>query len=484
MWKILVIEDDDTVRDVLHSFLVSRKFDVSLAENGETGLDMARAEKFDLILTDLVMPGITGMDVLKEVTTAATSVPVIVMTAFGTVQTAVEAMRNGAFDYVTKPFNLDELMIVLEKALSVSKLQKENVMLKRQLKKKYNFKGLIGDSPSMQTVYELIEKIADTDSTILITGESGTGKELIAKTIHYNNISRAGGPFVPINCAAIPRDLLESELFGHEKGAFTGAISTRLGRFELAQAGTLFLDEVGELDPSLQVKLLRVLQEREFERVGGMKTIKVDVRILAATNKDLEKATKEGKFREDLYYRLNVIPLQLPPLRRRHEDIPLLTAFFVQEFCRKKKREPFSFSPQVMDCLLKYRWPGNVRELENLMERLTILVSGPVVQLADLPEKLHLTTGEDSEAAASPQVMTSFRTMAAKAPLPIQGSDLELGETGVDLNELVATMERNMIMKALEKAGGVRSKAAQFLGLNRTTLLEKMKKMKIEMQKQ
>jgi len=484
MWKILVIEDDDTVRDVLHSFLVSRKFDVSLAENGETGLDMARAEKFDLILTDLVMPGITGMDVLKEVTTAATSVPVIVMTAFGTVQTAVEAMRNGAFDYVTKPFNLDELMIVLEKALSVSKLQKENVMLKRQLKKKYNFKGLIGDSPSMQTVYELIEKIADTDSTILITGESGTGKELIAKTIHYNNISRAGGPFVPINCAAIPRDLLESELFGHEKGAFTGAISTRLGRFELAQDGTLFLDEVGELDPSLQVKLLRVLQEREFERVGGMKTIKVDVRILAATNKDLEKATKEGKFREDLYYRLNVIPLQLPPLRNRHEDIPLLTAFFVQEFCRKKKREPFSFSPQVMDCLLKYRWPGNVRELENLMERLTILVSGPVVQLADLPEKLHLTTGEDSEAAASPQVVTSFRTMAAKAPLPIQGSDLELDETGVDLNELVATMERNMIMKALEKAGGVRSKAAQFLGLNRTTLLEKMKKMKIEMQKQ
>ena len=480
MWRILVIEDDETVRDVLRSFLSSRKFDVSLAENGETGLDMARAEKFDLILTDLVMPGITGMDVLKEVTTAATGVPVIVMTAFGTVQTAVEAMRSGAFDYVTKPFNLDELMIVLEKALSVSKLQKENVMLKRQLKKKYNFKGLIGDSPSMQTVYELIEKIADTDSTILITGESGTGKELIAKTIHYNNISRAGGPFVPINCAAIPRDLLESELFGHEKGA----ISTRLGRFELAQNGTLFLDEVGELDPSLQVKLLRVLQEREFERVGGMKTIKVDVRILAATNKDLEKATKEGKFREDLYYRLNVIPLQLPPLRSRHEDIPLLAVFFAQEFCKKKKREPFSLSPQVMDCLLKYRWPGNVRELENLMERLTILVSGPVVQMADLPEKLHLRTGEDSEAGAATPVAASFRTMAAPVPLHIQGSNLELGETGVDLNELVASMERNMILKALEKAGGVRSKAAQFLGLNRTTLLEKMKKMKIEMQKQ
>ncbi len=482
MGKLLVIEDDDTVRDVLHSFLTNRKFDVSLAENGETGLEMVRAEKFDLILTDLVMPGITGMDVLKEVTAAETGVPVIVMTAFGTVQTAVEAMRNGAFDYVTKPFNLDELMIVLEKALSVSQLQKENVMLKMQLKKKYNFKGLIGDSPSMQKVYELIEKIADTDSTILITGESGTGKELIAKTIHYNNTSRAGGPFVPINCAAIPRDLLESELFGHEKGAFTGAISTRLGRFELAQRGTLFLDEVGELDPSLQVKLLRVLQEREFERVGGMKTIKVDVRILAATNKDLEKATKDGKFREDLFYRLNVIPLHLPPLRRRQEDIPLLAAFFMQEFCRKKKREPFTFSPQVMDCMLKYRWPGNVREFENLIERLMILASGPVIELSDLPEKFHLRTQEDSETGTATPTMSSSRTMDPPGSLHKQGSNLELGENGVDLNELVSSMERNLILKALERAGGVRSKAAQLLGLNRTTLLEKMKKMKIDMQ--
>ncbi len=374
MQRILVIEDDETVRDVLRSFLGEKGFEVTLAENGEAGLDMLRAEKFDLILTDLVMPGITGMDVLREVTAARISAPVIVMTAFGTVQTAVEAMRIGAFDYITKPFNLDELMIVLDKALSVSKLQKENVMLKMQLKKKYNFKGLIGDSPRMQTVYEMIEKIADTDSTVLITGESGTGKELIAKTIHYNNTSRAGGPFVPLNCAAIPRDLLESELFGHEKGAFTGAVNTRLGRFELAQGGTLFLDEVGELDPSLQVKLLRVLQEREFERVGGMKTIKVDVRILAATNKDLEKETKDGKFREDLFYRLNVIPLHIPPLRSRQEDLPLLMAFFVQQFCRKKKREPFTFSPAAMQCLLNYRWPGNVRELENLIERISILV--------------------------------------------------------------------------------------------------------------
>jgi transcriptional regulator with GAF, ATPase, and Fis domain len=352
-------------------------------------------------------------------------------------------------------------------------------MLKMQLKKKFNFKGLIGDSPRMQTVYELIEKIADTDSTVLITGESGTGKELIAKTIHYNNISRAGGPFVPINCAAIPRDLLESELFGHEKGAFTGAINTRLGRFELAQGGTIFLDEVGELDPSLQVKLLRVLQEREFERVGGMKTIKVDVRILAATNKDLDMATKDGKFREDLFYRLNVIPLQLPPLRSRLEDIPLLTAFFVQDFCKKRKREPFTFSPAAMECVLKYRWPGNVRELENLIERLTILVSGPVVNIPDLPEKLHQMTFAEMDHAAAAVVQTRHQDEPGAAPSP-ERSGVELGEGGVDLNELVSAMERNMIMKALEKTGGVRSKAAQFLGLNRTTLLEKMKKMKID----
>jgi nitrogen regulation protein NR(I) len=483
MERVLVIEDDETVRDVLRSFLMSKGFDAIIAQNGETGIEMVRSEKFDLILTDLVMPGVTGMDVLNEVAEAKISVPVIVMTAFGTVQTAVEAMRRGAFDYITKPFNLDELMIVLEKALSLSQLRKENVMLKMQLKKRYNFSGLIGDSPRMQAVYEMIEKIADTDSTVLITGESGTGKELIAKTIHYNNTSRAGGPFIPINCAAIPRDLLESELFGHEKGAFTGAINTRIGRFEMAQGGTLFLDEVGELDPSLQVKLLRVLQEREFERVGGMKTIKVDVRILAATNRDLDKITKEGKFREDLFYRLNVIPLHLPPLRARKEDIPLLAAFFVQEFCKKKKREPFTFSPQAMECLLNYRWPGNVRELENLAERLTILVSGAVVNATDLPEKLHQLTFGELDTGEARTAGPHAGADTAPAPAVPQTGGVELGDGGVDLNEIVSSMERTMILKALTKAGGVRSRAAQLLGLNRTTLLEKMKKMKIEMQK-
>jgi nitrogen regulation protein NR(I) len=482
MQRVLVIEDDETIQSVLHSFLEKKDFEVTLAQNGEAALDLLRAERFDLILTDLVLPGKGGMDVLKEVMASKLNIPVIVMTAFGTVQTAVEAMRIGAFDYLTKPFNLDELMIVLDKALSVSKLQKENVMLKMQLKKKYDFKGIIGDSPQMQAVYELIEKIADTDSTVLITGESGTGKELIAKTIHYNNTRRANSPFVPLNCAAIPQDLLASELFGHEKGAFTGAINARVGRFELAQGGTLFLDEVSKLDPSLQVKLLRVLQEREFQRVGGVKTIKVDVRILAATNADLEKATKEGTFRQDLFYRLNVIPLHIPPLKSRREDIVILTAYFIQKFSRKRQREPFLFSPQAADCLMKYPWPGNVRELENLIERLTILVSDRVVQVSDLPEKLQVTTFADKELSVkTPQEPTR---VADTHVLPAKRfNSIEVGENGIDLNETISCIERNLIQKALEQSGGVRSKAARLLGLNRTTLLEKMRKMDSEIQK-
>jgi transcriptional regulator with GAF, ATPase, and Fis domain len=285
---------------------------------------------------------------------------------------------------------------------------------------------------------------------------------------------------VPLNCAAIPKDLLESELFGHEKGAFTGAINTRIGRFELAQGGTLLLDEVGELDPSLQVKLLRILQEREFERVGGVKTIKVDVRILAATNKDLEKVTKEGKFREDLFYRLNVIPLHLPPLRQRVEDIALLTAHFIKAFSQKRKREPFTFSSDAMNCLLKYHWPGNVRELENLVERLTILVSNKVVTVADLPEKFRQTTNADIEQTRNVQMTQKKAEPVDMHLAPVSGV-VAFGDGDIDFNKIVGTLERNLIMKALEKAGGVRSKAAQLLKLNRTTLLEKMKKMGIDM---
>jgi nitrogen regulation protein NR(I) len=468
MHRVLAIDDDETVRDVLATFLSSNHYEITVAENGEIGLDLIRGEDFDIVLTDLVMPGVSGMDVLREISALKTNTPVIVITAFGTVQTAVEAMKAGAFDYIMKPFALEEVIMTIERALGVSRLQKENFMLKMQLKKKYNFTGLIGDSPRMQKVYELIEKISDTDSTVLITGESGTGKELVAKTIHYNS-SRSQQPFVPINCAAIPKDLLESELFGHEKGSFTGALNTRIGRFELAHNGTLFLDEIGSLDPSLQVKLLRVLQEREFERVGGIKTIKVNVRILAATNKDLETATKEGKFREDLFYRLNVIPLHLPPLRKRLEDIPLLLDFFVDEFSRKRNKKPLQFPPDIMDLLLHYGWPGNVREMENLVERLMILVSGDTVKPSDLPEKFH---------QASPK--TTDSTVLPRMPL----TSIDIPEYGIDLNSVVDTMERDLILRALEKTGGVRSRAATLLGLNRTTLIEKIKKMGIELQKQ
>jgi len=340
-----------------------------------------------------------------------------------------------------------------------------NIFPQKQSRKKYTFKGLIGDSPLMKRTFELIGKVADTNSTILITGESGTGKELVARTIHYNS-SRSHASFIPLNCAAIPKDLLESELFGHEKGAFTGALNTRIGRFELAHNGTLFLDEIGELDPSLQVKLLRVLQEREFERVGGVKTIKVDVRILVATNKDLERATREGKFREDLYYRLNVIPLNLPPLREKTEDISLLIDFFIQEFAKKNRKKPFTFSTEAMQCLIRYCWPGNVRELENLIERLTILVSKDIVTTADLPEKFHRT----------PDIQRpgNFRDR--------HGTDFDIPEHGIDINSVVENMERNLILKALEKTGGVKNRAAKLLGLNRTTLIEKIKKMKIEPQ--
>jgi transcriptional regulator with GAF, ATPase, and Fis domain len=310
----------------------------------------------------------------------------------------------------------------------------------------------------------LVEKVADTDSTILITGESGTGKELVAKIIHYNS-SRSQAPFIPLNCAAIPKDLLESELFGHEKGAFTGALNTRIGRFELAHNGTLFLDEIGELDPSLQVKLLRVLQEKEFERVGGVKTIKIDVRILVATNKDLERAIREGKFREDLYYRLNVIPLSLPPLREKIDDIPLLINHFVQEFAKKRKRESLTFSAEALQCLMRHRWPGNVRELENLIERLTILVSKDIVTAPDLPEKFQQIT-----VSQTPDGLDTRRAMNFNFP-----------EYGIDINSVVENMERNLILKALEKTGGIKNRAAKLLCLNRTTH-RKNEKMKIELQ--
>jgi DNA-binding NtrC family response regulator len=457
MQRILVIDDEESIRELLKDFLESKGFEVAVASDGESGLMILREDKFDLFLLDLMMPGISGLDVLRETAAENFSIPSIVITAHATVQTAVEAMKLGAFDYITKPFDLEDIYLAIKRALEFSKLQNENFRLKKELKKKFGFHKIIGNSQRIQDVIKFIEKIADTNSTVLVTGESGTGKELVAKTIHYNS-SRSRKPFVPLNCAAIPKDILESELFGHEKGAFTGAVSTRIGRFELANNGTLFLDEIGELAPALQVKLLRVLQEKEFERVGGIKTIKVDVRIIAATNRDLEKAVTEGAFREDLFYRLNVLPFHLPPLRKMKEDVPLLVEHFIDEISKKKKREAPKISEETMNILANYKWPGNVRELENLVERLIILKEGDTLSLQDLPERFF-----DKR---------HMQKTGGKAHI--------LSTDGVDLNSMIEEIENNMIIQALQLSKGVKSKAANLLGLNRTTLIEKLKKKDID----
>jgi len=460
--KILVIDDEEAIRDLLTDYLQSKGYDVVTSPDGESGLAHLKETKFDLFLLDLMMPGMSGMDVLRETVAAKIEVPSIIITANASVQTAVEAVKLGAFDYISKPFDLEDIHLAITRLLDYSRLREENRSLKSELKKKntYNKRALdkiIGKSAPIQSVIKFVEKIADSDSTVLITGESGTGKELIAKNIHYSS-PRAGKPFVPLNCAAIPKDILESELFGHEKGAFTGAINTRIGRFELANQGTLFLDEIGELAPALQVKLLRVLQEREFERVGGIKTLKVDVRIIAATNRNLEQAVEDGRFREDLYYRLNVIPLKLPPLKEMREDIPLLIDHFITHMSKRKGKASPTISEETMKCLTSYNWPGNVRELENLVERMLILKEGEVVSPADLPERISSRT-VDRTSASREQVLSS---------------------AGVDLNSMLEDIENNMILQALTISKGVKSKAATLLGLNRTTLIEKMKKKAID----
>ncbi|MFA6149046.1 MAG: sigma-54 dependent transcriptional regulator [bacterium] len=466
MHSILVVDDEPSVRSLLADFFSLHGIETVGAVDGKAGIELLKQRKFDLFLVDLSMPGMGGIDVLREVKAQGIIIPSIVITGFGSIQSAVEAVRLGAYDYITKPFNLDELMITVNRVFDLMKLQKENTVLKKQIKGKYNFKKMIGNSRRMQDLHRLIEKISDTDSTVLISGESGTGKELVAKTIHFNS-SRMGEPFVPLNCGAIPRDLIESELFGHEKGAFTGAINARVGRFELAHGGTILLDEVGELPFPLQVKLLRVIQEREFERVGGTRTIKVDVRIIAATNRDLEKAVADHTFREDLYYRLNVIPVNIPPLRERDDDVLLLVSHFIGEFCRKKKKPLVTVSREASDLLRGYRWPGNVREVENAVERMIILNDSGEIGVEDLPRHIVASQGNVAKLLPVPAV-------APQAEVP---ASVPWTEFGVDLNGVLEDMEKKLIVHALRTSGGVKNKAAVLLGLNRTTFLEKVKKM-------
>ncbi len=453
--KILVIDDSMEILTLFPEYLKGEGYDVETSRDGANGISMMENKFYDLVLTDLKMPGVDGMGVLKYIKDHSSDSICIILTGYGTVKNAVEAIKLGAFDYLTKPVKLDEITIVLKRALEYRDLKRENINLRNQLKKKYRFENIIGNHEKMEKIFEVIEKVADSDSTILILGESGTGKELIAKAIHYNSYRREK-PFIPVNCAAIPGELLESELFGHEKGAFTNAIRTRIGRFELANGGTVFLDEIGDMTPVLQSKLLRVLQERQFERIGGVKTIKTDIRVIAATHQDLKLAVQQKRFREDLYYRLNVIPINIPPLRERKSDISLLALHFLEHFNGSKKKKIKGINNEAMDRLMQYDWPGNVRELENTIERAVILLDADIITPEDLPPKF-----QDFSKSGSP------------APL-------EIPEEGISLDTVVNEFEKKLILQALIKTGWVKNKAAQLLNLNRTTLIEKIKRQNLQ----
>ena len=383
IFRILVVDDEESLREMLKEFLEGEGMLVELAQNGREALEKLRSLSLDLILLDLRMPGMSGIEVLQEIKKEEPELPVVVITAYGSVDNAVETLKMGAFDFITKPFKLEELLNIISRALEVERLKRENQYLLEEMRDKFYFEGVVGQSPRMKEVMRVASLVAKTDATVLIYGESGTGKELLARSIHHQS-NRRSKPFVVVNCGAITETLLESELFGHEKGAFTGAQTRKLGKFELADEGTVFLDEIGEMSPAMPVKILRVLQERNFERVGGTDVIQVDVRIIAATNRDLRKEVREGKFREDLYYRLNVVPIDLPPLRERKEDLPLLCDFLIEKHARKLHKKIKGVSSQAMRLLKKYNWPGNIRELDNVIERAIILTEDEIIGVEDL----------------------------------------------------------------------------------------------------
>lgn len=450
--KILVADDEQSMREFLDIMLKKEGYKVSLASNGEEVLKLAEKDIFDLILMDIRMPKLDGIAVLKKIKALSPETIVVMITAHASADTAIKAMKEGAYDYVTKPFKVDEIKLIIRNALEKKNLQKENILLKQVVRDRYHFDNILGQSPKMLALYDLLEKVGPTKTNILIAGESGTGKELVAKAIHYNS-PRKDKPFVTLNCGAIPEFLIESELFGHMKGAFTDAIATKKGLFEMADEGTIFLDEISELPLLMQVKLLRVLQDKEFKRVGGTEDIRVDVRIISATNKDLEEGVREKRFREDLFYRLNVIQIKLPPLRDRREDISLLIMHFLKRYSEELNKNITGISPEALRVLLNYDFPGNVRELQNIIERAVALESAQ-----------ELTS----------QNLSSY--LDQQPSLKKRSIDLDIPNEGLDLEKVVEELERNLLLKALDRTKGTKKKAAELLRIKFRSMRYRLEK--------
>lgn len=449
--RILIIDDEENMRYMLQLTLEAEGYEVELAAQGQEGLEKYQQQHFDFIICDVKMPGMSGLEVLHALQETASNIPVLMISAYGTIDTAIEAMKQGAYDYIMKPFKQDEMLLTLKKAEERERLRQENLMLRHEVEQRYSFENIIGKSAPMQDIFRTIEKIASYKSTVLITGESGTGKELVARAIHYAG-NRKSAPFVPVNCGAIPYDLLESELFGHAKGAFTGAIQQKTGLIAQADPGTLFLDEIGELPIDLQVKLLRVLQEGEIRRVGDTRIIKVDVRVIAATSRNLAEEIEAGRFRKDLYYRLNVVPLHLPPLRERREDITLLIRHFLGKHARELGKPVQKIAPEAMKVLLEGEWRGNVRELENMLERMIVMTDGDTITADALPSDL---LRRESDIL-----------------LKIPAARISLKDVMPELTELA---EKELISRALRATRNNRTKAAELLEISHRALMYKIK---------
>lgn len=448
------MDDEEQERRRIVAHLTRKGHDALGVGSAAEAINAMKHERFDAFLTDCNIPGVDALQTSGEARRINPDLAVIIMTAFGTIETAVKAIKAGAYDYLPKPIDLDQLVVLIERISERQSLIRENTDLKERLKERYAFDEIVSTSNAMEEVLNLAGRIASSNATVLLRGESGTGKELVAKAIHYHS-ARADFPLIKVNCAALPENLLESELFGHEKGAFTGAIARRVGRFEAADKGTIFLDEIGELAPGMQVKLLRVLQEREFERVGGNQSLKADVRVIAATNRDLEKAMKEGAFREDLYYRLNVVAVVLPPIRDRKEDIPALMEYFIRKYSAENRKKISGVSAEVRDLLMRYAYPGNVRELENIIERAVVLAKGGIISTTDLPLHLHAISSDEHIRTRKPEN---------------------------SLNETLETVERGLLLDALKESGGVQTRAAVRLGISERVLRYKLTKYKIREQ--